>query len=51
MRPYLGHCAFADCSHVTEPGCAVKTAVEQGEISRKRYESYVALRRGDTEDA
>ncbi len=50
MRPYLGQCAFADCSHVTEPGCAVKTAVEQGEISRKRYDSYVALRRGDTEE-
>lgn len=50
MRPYLGQCAFADCLHVTEPGCAVRSALEQGQISRKRYDSYVALRRGDTEE-
>jgi ribosome biogenesis GTPase len=50
LRPFLGQCAFADCSHVTEPGCAVRGAVERGEISPKRYDSYVSLRRGDADD-
>jgi ribosome biogenesis GTPase len=51
MRPHLGQCAFSDCLHVTEPGCAVRSAVDRGEISRKRYDSYVALLRGNTDDA
>lgn len=37
-------CRFADCTHRNEPGCAVRRAVEQGEISRSRYKSYLALR-------
>ena len=40
---YLPQCKFPNCSHVHEPGCAVAQAVEAGEISRLRYESYVAL--------
>ena len=50
MRPFLGSCRYADCSHVTEPGCAIRTAVDDGQISRDRYESYVALRRGEIPD-
>jgi ribosome biogenesis GTPase / thiamine phosphate phosphatase len=50
MRPFLGQCRYADCSHVTEPGCAVQAAVDAGEIRRERYESYVSLRRGDLPD-
>lgn len=50
MRPYLGTCRYADCIHLTEPGCAIQDAVERGQISRARYESYAALRRGDTSD-
>jgi ribosome biogenesis GTPase len=46
MRPFLGHCRYADCAHLTEPGCAVIVAVAEGHISRERYESYAALRRG-----
>jgi ribosome biogenesis GTPase len=44
MRPYLGKCFYQDCTHVHEPDCAVKDALEAGEIGRDRYESYVSLR-------
>jgi ribosome biogenesis GTPase / thiamine phosphate phosphatase len=44
FRPFLGKCAFPDCTHDHEPGCAVLAAVESGEISEARYESYLALR-------
>lgn len=50
FRPYLGKCFYADCTHLHEPGCAIIDAVDSGEISRARYESYGSLRRGDTDD-
>ena len=50
MRPFLGQCRYANCSHVSEPGCAIRAAVDAGEIRRERYESYVSLRRGDLPD-
>ncbi|MGN0414891.1 MAG: ribosome small subunit-dependent GTPase A [Agathobacter sp.] len=34
-------CRFTSCSHISEPGCGVKEALEQGRISRERYEHYV----------
>ncbi|AHM56761.1 putative ribosome biogenesis GTPase RsgA [Peptoclostridium acidaminophilum DSM 3953] len=34
---------FTDCIHESEPGCAVKKAVENGEISLRRYDSYIQL--------
>jgi ribosome biogenesis GTPase len=46
FQPYLGNCRFArSCSHVHEPGCAIKEAVESAEIHPERYESYILLRR------
>ena len=36
-------CRFANCRHLREPDCAVKAAVEDGEISARRYESYKRL--------
>ncbi len=36
-------CRFRDCGHATEPGCAVRAAVERGEISSARFESYAKL--------
>ncbi len=37
------NCRFANCRHLREPDCAVKSAVEAGEISTRRYESYRRL--------
>ncbi len=36
-------CRFADCQHTREPNCAVRAAVENGDISERRYESYKRL--------
>jgi ribosome biogenesis GTPase len=36
-------CRFSDCSHSVEPGCAILEAVESGQLSRARYQSYVKL--------
>jgi ribosome biogenesis GTPase len=47
LQPFLGRCFYADCKHLTEPGCAVLEAVSEGKIAQERYESYAALRRGD----
>lgn len=38
-------CRFDDCAHVHEPGCAVRAALESGELAVRRYESWVALGR------
>ena len=43
FEDYVHSCKFTDCSHEHEPGCAVKDAVERGEISEVRYETYVRL--------
>ena len=44
FRPYLDNCRFSDCAHISEPGCAIREAVDRGEIDLGRYESYVKLR-------
>jgi len=36
-------CQFNDCRHITEPGCVVRAAVQRGDFSRERYESYLHL--------
>lgn len=44
FREHSAECKFADCSHRREPGCAVRSSVEAGAITRERYESYLGLR-------
>lgn len=43
MQPYLPGCQFNNCIHMDEPGCAVKEAVEAGEIDLERYVSYASI--------
>lgn len=45
FAPYEGQCRFDGCSHVHEPDCAVKDAVESGDIHRIRYEDYLEMYR------
>jgi ribosome biogenesis GTPase len=42
-RDLVDECRFADCTHRVEPGCAVRDAVDAGQVSRGRYESYQKL--------
>ncbi len=39
------NCRYADCSHENEPGCAVRAAIESGELSSDRYASYLKLKK------
>jgi len=43
FEPFLGECRFRGCTHVHEPGCAVREAFEAGQIAPSRMESYVQL--------
>lgn len=43
MRALIGECKFYNCTHVHEPGCAVRDAVESGEISESRYYNYLSM--------
>ena len=43
MRPLIGDCRYADCRHITEPGCRVKEGVAAGTIRADRWESYRIL--------
>ncbi len=43
MRQRLNTCKYHNCVHVNEPGCAVLTALENGEIEASRYDSYMSI--------
>ena len=40
FRPYLGGCKFRDCKHLDDPGCVLREAAENDDISLTRFESY-----------
>lgn len=43
MQPLIASCKFNNCTHTGEPGCAVKQAVLNGQISEARYHSYLSM--------
>ena len=45
VEALLGQCRFRDCRHGSEPGCAVRAALESGALSPDRWESYRSLQR------
>lgn len=47
MRDRLNQCKFNNCRHINEPGCAVISAVEEGDIEPSRYESYLSIYHGN----
>lgn len=44
VTDFVDGCRFNDCTHLTEPGCAVLAAIEAGTLDRARYESWLDLR-------
>lgn len=45
IEEYASQCRFADCRHEGEPGCAVRRAVEEGELDEARFGSYMKLQK------
>lgn len=45
VEQFLGKCRFRDCAHESEPGCAIKAAIESGELSPERWKSYRNLKK------
>ncbi len=43
FKEYSHQCKFNDCSHINEPDCAVKEAVQQNKVAILRYESYLSM--------
>lgn len=50
FEPLLGGCRYPTCTHTHEPGCAVRTAAEAGEIDFGRYDSYRRMFMGEDEE-
>ena len=44
VEQYLGKCRFSDCSHGSEPGCAIRAAIDSGALDMERWESYRKLK-------
>ena len=44
VEQYLGTCRFSDCRHEKEPGCAIRAAIERGELDMGRWQSYQKLK-------
>jgi len=47
FRPFIGACAFNDCTHLHEPRCGLRAAVESGAVSAERYDSYRRMMTGE----
>ncbi len=47
MRKYIGQCRFNNCQHTGEPGCAIMEALEEGEVTESRFQSYLSMLEND----
>ncbi|HVM72270.1 MAG TPA: ribosome small subunit-dependent GTPase A [Anaerolineales bacterium] len=47
LAALVSQCQFSNCNHKSEPGCAVRAAVEAGTVRPERYDSYLRLRAGE----
>lgn len=45
IEALFAQCRFADCGHKSEPGCAVRAALEEGSVSARQWENYLAQKR------
>jgi ribosome biogenesis GTPase len=43
FKAFIGQCRFRNCQHINEPDCAVKVALDSGDIHPSRYENYLNL--------
>lgn len=50
LQGYAVDCKFMNCTHMHEPGCRVKEALESGDVSKLRYDSYITIRENNDED-
>ena len=46
FRPYIDECEYVDCNHIKEENCGIKKALEEGKISKERYDRFVVLGTG-----
>jgi ribosome biogenesis GTPase len=44
FQPFIGQCKFNDCRHVNDKDCAIRGAVEKGELAENRYQRFLKLR-------
>jgi ribosome biogenesis GTPase len=44
VEAFFGKCKFRNCTHTSEPGCAISEAIANGELSPKRWDSYCKLK-------
>jgi ribosome biogenesis GTPase / thiamine phosphate phosphatase len=47
FRRHMQNCKFNDCKHLNEPECAIKLALENGDIAQERYYSYLSIMHGE----
>jgi ribosome biogenesis GTPase len=45
IEALLGTCRFTDCKHESEPGCAIREAIESGKIDEDKYQNYLKMQR------
>lgn len=43
LKKYLSNCEYTDCEHIKEENCGIKKAIEEGKISKQRYERYCKI--------